>query len=233
MNQTHRCSAKGCTAFRKYISLYCGPHLQKVQRLGHPDARPISPKRYAAERAAVASLMVSNQTHPALVAACSYVEAWMAQAVADDGSFPGAEQLARLHRAGVEPEAVLVEVAALWSHLQSHDRLLPGDRAIDVALSRAVIGLQPLPRRTAHSGKGSYRLLPRTSALNYLGRHIRITLSVFLVNCHQAVISRHDRAASLIEAMRAPMAIGAVAVLDQQSRDVQRQKFMHLPGAAP
>jgi hypothetical protein len=232
-NAVHTCSAQGCGNQRRGISLYCAAHLPSVQRYGHWAASPVAAARYEAERAEVTALAAANADHPAFVQALAYVRQWMAQAAANESAFKGADHVARLVRHGVTAEALLIEVAALWSHMQSHERLLPDTKARDFALSRAVVALAPLPRRVAHSAtsKGSeYSLRPRTSALSHIGRHLREVLAVFLVNVHQAVTSRHERAATLLESMRQPLKVNGIQVLAAQPTP---RYFRHIEGTAP
>jgi hypothetical protein len=233
-NKVHTCTAAGCSKPRRGISLYCSSHLPAVQRYGHWSARPIPSSRYEVERNEVAALAAGNAAHPAFVQALAYVQQWMAKAAANESAYKGAEQVARLVREGVPAEMLLIEVAALWSHLQAHERLLPDDKARDFALSRAVIALAPLPRRVTYSAtnkSSEYSLRPRTSALSHIGKHLREVLALFLANVHQAVITRHERAAAALEAMRAPLSVNVPQLMEEEVKPTPRC-FRHIEGMA-
>lgn len=233
-NSLHLCALPGCSERRSKLANYCASHALRAARFGHPNALPVPPSRYVTERLEVAALVAANQNHPAVVAARSYLEGWMQTAAVDESAFKGAEQIARLVRNGVTATEVLLEVAALWSHSSTHGGLLPDDRARDVAISRAVFRLCPLPRRQTYrssSANHNYALRPRASALAYVGRHLREVLAVTLVNIHSAVTARHERAAAAIREMQKPLEVDAAQVLAQQA--ASERQFQHLPGAAP
>ena len=49
-----------------------------------------------------------------------WMSAWVASANSSEGSFKGADEVARLTRHGVTPSDILAEVCAVWSWLQAH-----------------------------------------------------------------------------------------------------------------
>lgn len=192
-------------------------------------ARPIDPSEWAVYRKEVSTLFAANDSHAGLVGAVAYVRSLMDRAAANERAFKGAEVLDRLRRDGVTPLEVLTEVAAVWCLLQFRPATLPTQRAIDFALSRAVISLRPLPKRVSYTAKGeqTYSVKPRTSALAFLGRHLREVLGPFLANVWAFVSAREERAKAAAAALREPLSPPTAAFL---AEDAKRRAFHHFPG---
>jgi hypothetical protein len=228
-NRALQCSAGGCLKHRKGLSPYCATHIAPASRYGHPSARPIETSEWAVYRREVETLFSVNAEHPGLVNALAYVRSLMARAAANERAFKGAEVFERLQRDGVTPHEVLTAVSALWCFLQYRNTRLPSQRAIDFALSRAVVGLRPLPKRVSYTARGeqSYSVKPRTSALAYLGKHLREVLGPFLTNVWASVSARDERARAAAAALREPLAAPTAAFL---AEDAVRRAFHHLPG---
>jgi len=209
LNEMHSCDAAGCSLPRSGINRWCSDHLNKARRYGHPAAGPLRPNRWATERAQVRALLGANVDHPGLQQVLAMLSAWMAKGSANESSYPGAEEVARLSRHGVSALDILVEVCAFWCWLQVNPRSLPqggadGARAVDFALSRAVFHLAPRPQRVAWPSQTSYSRKARSSALAHIGRHLRQTLAPFLVNVSHHVEPPEAKAARAAEAMKAP-----------------------------
>lgn len=211
LNEQKCCDAPGCTMPRDGINRWCRTHLRTVRRYGHPEAGPLRPNQWAEERRQVRTLLEANEAHQGLQQALHMLKLWMAKATADDRAYPGAEEVARIARHGASPLDVLVEVCALWSWLQGNPRAIPqggpeGDRSVDFAISRAVFGLAPRPRRVSWASPNSVPYSPkaRSSALAHVGQHLRQTLAPFLVNVSHHVEPPHVAAARAAEAMKAP-----------------------------
>lgn len=211
INEQKCCDAPGCSMPREGINRWCLSHLNTVRRYGHPAAGPLRSTRWATERTQVRNLLEANEDHPGLQQVLTMLKAWIGRAAANESAYPGAEEVARIARHGVQPLEVLVEVCAFWSWLQLNPRAIPqggadGTRAVDFAISRAVFGLAPRPRRVswASPGKAPYSPKARSTALAHIGQHLRQTLAPFLVNVSHHVEPPEAKAAKAAEAMKAP-----------------------------
>lgn len=196
------CNAPRCGLPRAGINVWCKNCLSKARLYGHPHAKPLRASQWAIERKEVAALFATNADHPGFLQVLKFLQGWMDTATQNESAYRGAEEMARLQREGVTPMQVLTEVLAfwLWTSRPEAKAVLPSNKALDVALSRAVFGLAPRPRRvtsgiTRKSGTwglsaatgSSYSPKPRCSALGYVGKYLRETLAVFLVTVGQGV----------------------------------------------
>lgn len=210
LNEMHSCDAPGCSLPRSGIDRWCSDHKNTVRRYGHPSARALRPNRWATERAQVRALLAANSDHPGLQQVLSMLSAWKATGCANESSYPGAEEVARLSRHGVSALDILAEVCAFWAWLQANPRALPqggadGDKAVDYAISRAVFNLAPRPKRVAWPSQTSYSRKARSSALASVGQHLRRTTAPFLINVAASIEPPDAKAARAAEAMRAPL----------------------------
>lgn len=211
LNERQCCDASGCHSARHGVNRWCREHLNTAKRYGHPQAGPLRATRWATERDQVRALLSANGDHPGLQQVLSMLKAWMATATSNESAYPGANEVARVARHGVPPMDILVEVCAFWAWLQSNPRALPqggpdGDRAVDFAVSRAVCGLAPRPRRVSWASptKTSYSPKARSTSLAHIGRHLRQSLAPFLANVSHHVEPPEAKAARAAEAMKAP-----------------------------
>jgi hypothetical protein len=176
---------------------------------GHADAKVIRRTRWAIERAAVRALLDSNSEHEGQRQALRWLEALTQKAVANEQAFKGAEELARLHRHCITSLDILAEVCAVHAWLDSNHTALPDDRSRDFLISHGVFQLAPRPRNhfKVQGRETSSAPKPRASALNYIGRHFRLALSVFMVNVARNAATPEQAAEKLKAAMSAPMRI--------------------------
>ena len=217
-NSAKICCARGCTATRHGLNLFCKPHDVAYRRYGHPTAKPINPANYTPYRALILPVFAANESHPGLVAALDYIAQWLSRATANEKSCKASPEMARLVRAGVSARDVLVEACALWCYTADNPRAVPDIKAENVAISRAVFALAPRPRiysaiTAAKPTQGSYATRALPSALAGCGSVIRAVLSHFLVNVQQAVSTRDARAAATLAALRAPLKSPTAAYL--------------------
>jgi hypothetical protein len=216
-NELHRCSNKSCGRLRVGVNAWCQPCLMKARRLGHPQARALRPKQWAAERQAVAALLATNEGHPGLRSALDLLTRWSAKATANEAGFKGAREVARVARHGASSLDILTEVAAFHVWIQRNPHGLPDQRARDFALSRAVFQLAPMPRRMVAGPQGrwrvsgeastqnSYTVKPMPSGLAYVGSYLREVLAPLLANIAHSIEQQHQHQADLAAAMRAPL----------------------------
>ena len=214
-NTGHACSLSHCSARRHGLYLWCKDHALRARRYGHPAAAPLHPKLWAAERRMVADLFARNVTHKGQQQALEWVSRLMTQATHNEGAHKGAEELARLARHGVKAVDILTELCAVTMYLDANPRAVPSDVAWDYAVSSAVFKLAPRPRRTTRGPNGhwplkpdptrSYAPKPRTSALAFVGRHLRQSLAPFLSNVQRSIESRDAQRKAFEAELSAPL----------------------------
>lgn len=196
-NSFKTCQAPGCSSQRSGLRLWCRTHLRLSNAYGHPDAKPLQGSLWATQRAEVSKLFADQSTHPGLLQANRWLSTLMTQAAANERAFKGAEEIARLGRAGVKPEALLVEACALHLWVTDTGHRWPTDLAADFAMSRAVFALAPRPRTATKGVHGtwgrptttpqSYSAKAKRSALAYVGGHFRECLAPLMVTVASAV----------------------------------------------
>ena len=195
-NTALKCSLPSCGQARHRLRTWCVKHFRTAERVGHPSAPAYRPKEWAAERQEVLDLFEANPSHRGLLQVTEAVEAWMVSASssspasAPGGPYKGHREVTRLATAGVTPRALLVELCAAFMWLSERPRALPDDRSRDFFLARALFALAPRPRRRLMTPgwyqkpayQASYAVPPLPSALAHVGRHLRTTYAVFMVN---------------------------------------------------
>lgn len=209
LNEQGFCNVSGCTGRRRGFSNWCPKHLSVTKLYGHPKAGPIKARNYMPYRPWVAALFDANPEHPGLIANQGYVRQYMQRGLDNENAYLGAKEMARLARHAVTPRDVLIEVACIYCYLQDNPRAVPDLQSQEVAITRAVVRLAPQGRwytpEALKKGTTGYPLRPRASALKAIGKHLRVVLSVFLVNVATAIAAREDSKQETIEASRAPL----------------------------
>jgi hypothetical protein len=165
-------------------------------------------------------LFASHPDHKGVHLAVGTLDAWMSRAADKEDAFKGAEEIARLHRYGVQSVDLLVELCAVFAYLQRNPSAVRSMRARDVALARAVFALAPRPRRQTRGPGGtwsfnrspeemracSYAPKPRPSSLVHIGGHLRQTLAALLVNVADSLRTPEQRRQAEQDAYRAAFA---------------------------
>lgn len=212
LNEAHQCSVRGCGQHRSSLSRWCSRHAATAERQGDPLARPVRRAEWAPYRAALRSLYVQHQaTHAGLQRALEWLSAWMAEAVARDGEYQWATEVARVSRHGITPLDVLTEVAACWAYLQQNPRAATSDTHRDFTLSKSVCGLCPRPRTVTTAARlkasSGYAKQPHKAALAYIGPAIVRTLGPLLVQSLRALQTQDEQARAQVELLRQPFPI--------------------------
>lgn len=143
-----------------------------------------------------------------MVAALAYIQRLVDMAEERRWTYSGASEVQRLTRAGVTAMDMLKTAAAFYAFAMQHPQLFPDQAAFDFALSRAVFGLAPRPRRVVASGKGvgtSYSPPAKVSALRSFGRFLRQQLAGFFASVLRSLEEREAAKARAVEALRQPL----------------------------
>jgi hypothetical protein len=181
----------------------------------------------------VHDLLSSNLDHVGLVRALKFIEGWLLSAVAQAGQAAWADDVARLHRAGITPLQVVSELAACWSYLQDHPRACLSDSHRTFTLSKAVLGLTPRPRRFSardnREGRNGSAIKSKPAALKYIGSHLVQVLSALLVNVHHNLDHEQDQVAQAVADMRQPFGVSNAALTQATtSAAIRGRKFRHI-----
>ncbi len=220
-NSLQPCRLPGCHKPRQHLGAWCSTHSNQAGRLGHPHAKPYRRAEWAPQRAEVQALIASNADHPGLRQVLRFLADWMATATHTGDTWKGAREVARLVSNGIRPEGLLVEVCAAFLFLQDRPHALPDDTARDFFLSRAVFAMVPRRRRpcgvrgswtSKPNPKQSYAPKANPSALAFVGKFLRESLAVWLVNVVSGVEAERahklDPLASMRASLRAPSSCG-------------------------
>lgn len=212
-NELQQCQAPGCRQQREGVALHCRAHNNIYKQYGHPLGRPIPAKHWAPQRAIVAELLTTNADHPGVTQATLVVSDWVAKAQRSADAYKGAEEVRRLVMHGISARDILATVSAVSLYLHQNPRAVLSDRAADYAISRAVFGLAPRPRRILKTPTGwgsvkkptSYSPKARASGMAAVGKYLREALSPFLANVLRSVETLGEQKAQAQAAMAAPL----------------------------
>jgi hypothetical protein len=225
-NTNKLCNAPSCCRPRAGINIWCKHCLITARLYGHPQATPLRSFQWKVEHREVTSLFASNGNHPGFLQVIKFLEGWMVKAAESESAYRGAEEIARILRAGITAKDVLVEVVAFWLFTSRPEAkaALPTTKALDVALSRAVFALSPRPRRVTsgnskkpgewwklpHTKPSIYSPKPRVASVGYIGKFLRETLSVFIANAEHAIGQQRLVKADPDALLKAPFTIKRV-----------------------
>jgi hypothetical protein len=214
---TGPCRVSHCTGQRLGVSPYCRAHTKRAKRTGHPLGRGILRSEYGSHLARVVELFGENADHQGLQAAQRLIRSLLERAAAGDATVAGAAELARLHRAGVQPREILAAVSAVFVYAHANPHRLSDDARLDYAMAHAAMQLSPRGLKTTRSGK-TRSDPPRPSDVKALGSYLRQVLIPFLVNVRHALASRVEQERSLVEQLREPLRPPLVALLEAQAK---------------
>jgi hypothetical protein len=170
----------------------------------------------------VVELFGENADHQGLQAAQRLIRSLLDRAAAGDAAVAGSTELARLHRAGIQPREILAAVSAVFVYAQHNPHRLPDDARLDFAMAHAAMQLSPRALKTTGSGK-TRADPPRPGDVKALGGYLRQVLIPFLVNVRQALAERIEQERSLVEQLREPLRPPVVAILEAQAATAERK----------
>lgn len=151
-NSRERCPANGCTKTRQGVARYCQAHHVRKVRYGDPHGRPIPQKEYLAELREVRAFFDTHSDHPALASANHYFQNWLDKAKANEAPV-GQSIFGKLYREGIEPQAILTEIMAIWLYSDKHPNALPDDLRLTFCLARNVARLGTFQQSRTKTGR--------------------------------------------------------------------------------
>ena len=149
-------------------------------------------RHYKVERKDVERFLRRHRDHLGVRAGLAWLEGWVYNNSDEHGTTTN-QHVARLREAGVQPLAILNEIAAVWLYAARHPYLDDG-RPLTYALASAVLHLTPLRRNNA---KPDAPWSPRITYKDISGRNrrevgeaIRAALAVLLSNIARAIMEQ-------------------------------------------
>lgn len=201
-NESLFCSFNGCGNHRFKLSAYCQDHLAIERRVlfhGHENGRRIRRTEYSSELSEVTELMTLYPEHKAIMSAIECVSEWLKRATTSLDCT--ARRIAlRLVDAGVEPQAVLIEVTAAWLYWWNRRSFVRekdgwnGKRTLPLHLGWCANAL------AKHDGQ----YISHLAALD-LGKMLLERLGAFFVNVARSLDKKHERIAERENSLAEPI----------------------------
>lgn len=178
-NTGKTCNAVGCYSLRRNLGGYCKKHYTKAYLYGDPNGKAILTKDYLGEIQAVNELIDANLEHPAVQAACIYLQRWLeAAAIGKAGVY--AVDVAR-----VASEASFVDVlkatGAMWLYAERNPRRFNSDLNLTYQLGISFLKCAKYPTKISSTGK-QQSIIPKGGARRVIGQKLRETLGLFYTN---------------------------------------------------
>lgn len=194
MNQSLRhlpCTVPGCTRKRGGVSPICTTHSNRKLKYGHHNGRPIGSHEYLQEIQEVTQFFNERVNHPAIQAACTFLQQWMDEAYEGEAKV-GNTIFGRLKGKQIAPLDVLTEIVALWLYSRRNPYQLPDDIRLTHAISWNLCRKAHFATRISPNGVKA-TVQPRSVELRTTGERIRQTLAGFMVNLLDALEASKPR----------------------------------------
>jgi hypothetical protein len=207
-NEARRCKAPDCHRMRSRYSSCCHVHHERLHQYGHCWGKALLPRTYAVDEAEIAAFVEAHVGHAAITASVSWLQSWIDRACRGEPGTPAARAFQRLNDHGVTALQVFVRAIAVWIHCYRNKRAVPDDmRALDYAISRAVLALAPRERIVgATRTQRRYRSHP-ASARREIGPAIRDKLAPVFASIVVGLEEQHNARLKRAEDLRRPFAI--------------------------
>jgi hypothetical protein len=193
-NQGRRCAAPSCPNQRHRVGAFCRPHGRLRHLYGHPLGRSIRPMEHSVETELVEKFIEAHREHPAVKAACVWIEDWMVRSWKQDSSLPAYRAMQRLYDQRVDPMAILKAALAVWLFSAWHPRKLPDDLRLTYAISLAVLRHVPRERMTNRRDPSrSYRKHWSGEERIGIGTRIRTNLVPLFINLKDSLEREEEK----------------------------------------
>ncbi len=218
-NIRKRCSAVGCTAFRKWTSSWCSNHKGRVATHGHPEGGRLDAGLVETYRRKFAKFLDLYEDTPQVRAALEVMEALLRGALVKRRSYAQRE-LRRLREGERHPgdhatgpttarEALEAVGGVYWLSLYRPDEL-KDDVRLTYALATYLFKMKLMDARPRVSRKSGqhylYRPRPAATGKQDVGLVIRKHLAVFFVNSWNRAEDDHRADVRRRMALKEPMA---------------------------
>lgn len=178
-NTSKQCKASGCYNPRRNLGGYCKNHYRKAYLYGNPNGSAILTKDYLREIQEVNDLIDSNLNHPAVLAACTYLQRWLDKAINGEPCVCANEVI----RVASEATAidVLKATSSIWLYAERNPYKINNDDYLTYHLGISFLKCAKYRVNLSTLGK-SYNSIPSGSVRKAIGQHLRETLGLFYVN---------------------------------------------------
>jgi len=187
------CAVAGCSKNRIGIAMHCEAHAKRKARYGHPEGQPIAQKDYLEESQEVATFLMNQAAHPAVISALAWLSKWLEEA-REGKAEVGQKIMGRVRGRLITPEAILTEIAAVFIYSKHYPFRLPDDQRLTFAYARNVARLGTFEYRSYGPPDNRSKTMrhPSPIELRATGERIRLNLSRFLVNLSQGLNAKTE-----------------------------------------
>ncbi|TRV65809.1 MAG: hypothetical protein EWV86_08230, partial [Microcystis panniformis Mp_MB_F_20051200_S9D] len=172
-NTTKQCKASGCYNPRRNLGGYCKQHYRKVYLYGNPYGRAILSKDCLRETQEVNELIDSNLEHPAVVAACTYLQRWL------DMARKGVPCICGNEVARVASEATAIDIlkatSTIWLYAERNPNKVNSDDYLTYLLGISFLKCAKYRVKLSPLGK-PYNPIPSGRVRKVIGQRLRETL---------------------------------------------------------
>jgi hypothetical protein len=178
-NTSKQCKANGCYNPRRNLGGYCKQHYRKAYLYGDPNGRAILSKDYLNEIKEVSNLIGSNLNHPAVLAACTYLQRWLDKAIKGEPCVC-ANEVARVSSEATALD-ILKATTSIWLYAERNPYKINTDDYLTYLLGISFLKCAKYRVNLSALGK-PFNSIPSGSVRKVIGQHLRETLGLFYVN---------------------------------------------------
>ena len=148
--RTAACAERYCTRECRSWSRYCTMHARRMQKTRDPNGRVFSTRELKPYREMAADHLVRKRNHPAVLAACHYMQTCLTSP-----ALPPAvqTQMRRLYGEGVEPLDMLLRFLSVFGLMHFNSHAVGRDVVATFNLGRAVLLAAPMGKRVSVNGR--------------------------------------------------------------------------------
>ena len=178
-NTGKHCKAKGCYNTRRNLGGYCKSHYRKAYLYGDPNGKTILRSDFKREINEVNLLIDENLEHPAVIAACDFLQRWL------DSASSGRPCICAVDVSRVASEAKAIDIlrvtSALWLYADRNPHLFNDDLSLTYQLGITFLKCAKYERAISCNGK-TQAIPPNGKARRAIGQNLRNTLGIFYMN---------------------------------------------------
>lgn len=201
-HRADQCAAPDCARRPRPFSRYCPHHWENIRRTRDLQGRIVTRGELRVHRHLAAAFIAANADHGATLVAVRFMASMLEPF--EKARFLGGE-FERLRVAGVGPEEMLASALA-WQSWMEWSVHPVSDACSDANLGRAVIGTVRGRTRISRNGK-RYSVRIRGTHAEALGRHIRLTIGLYLLTAARAIRQDLDASTPARDAIREALTV--------------------------
>lgn len=188
-NTGKKCKANGCYNLRRNLGGYCKTHFRKAYLYGDPHGKTLLTRDFNREIEEVNEFIDENLAHPAVIASCNYLQAWL------DTASIGKPCICGIEVSRVASEATAIDIlkatSALWLYAERNPCRFKDDQSLTYQLGITFLKCARYKVTVSYNGK-LQAIPPNGKARRAIGQHLRNTLGIFYMNLVSAFKTRED-----------------------------------------